>query len=332
MIVYIHILWYAGLAQYFGGRVMAAAASHIDIFDLSRIYNKEFSYSLPQEVLEKYLSGKAFDASKEYTAEEAFRIKEDVQQLFSLIMEKNPMKKPLAVLSAGAPGAGKTILIRQILDLAARKGEQYQYICPDDVCLKNMHRTFNADIEASKGSVEARTAAYAKYRPASNAVSHLLLANAIREKFAFFFGTTCSSPKTPKFLEFLKEQGYQIKIIHVNASDDVRWQSIQERDKTFIQTTQRDVREKGGMVADRIYDTFLRYADEIEFYYRSAVDSNAIHAATWMRVKSRPFGKLEIIHRQAYEAIKNLHNSSLRPSIYLGNRWENSVGLSEPKC
>ena len=68
---------------------------------------------------------------------------------------------------------------------------------------------------------------------------------------------------TYKFFEFLKEQGYRIRIIHVSASDDVRWGSIQERDQSFVQTTEEDVRMKGLMVPQRITDTFLTHADEI---------------------------------------------------------------------
>src|SRR5205085_8823258 len=86
---------------------------------------------------------------------------------------------------------------------------------------------------------------YNKWRPGSNAATHLILAHLIRQQYAFYFGTTASSPSTGKFLEFLKSKGYTIKLLHLTAPDDVRWASVQERDKIFVQTTEEDIRDKG---------------------------------------------------------------------------------------
>jgi hypothetical protein len=54
-------------------------------------------------------------------------------------------------------------------------------------------------------------------------------------------------------------------LIHVSAPDDVRWGSIQERDKTFVQTTEQDIKEKWLLLPQRINDTFLKYADRLSF-------------------------------------------------------------------
>jgi hypothetical protein len=300
-----------------------------DVCDTSRIYDKTsgFEYSLPKAVLESFLSGKAFDHPETYTEEESARLQEDIYEIFQRILSANPIKENVAVMTAGAPGAGKTMKMRQDLNEKASSGRNFAYICPDDVCLRSQTRTYKADIESGSGTKEERLAAYNKWRPGSNAATHLILANLIREKYAFYFGTTSSSPATGKAFEFLKKQGYRIRLIHVTAPDDVRWGSIQERDKTFIQTTEQDVREKGLLLPQRIADTFLAYADEIEFYYRDGVKKDAQLAATWIRSESssETLGTLQVVSIPQYEQIKTIHNEATevlkRPDL----RWESTV-------
>lgn len=172
--------------------------------------------------------------------------------------------------------------------------------------------------------------AYNKWRPGSNAATHLILGNLIREKCAFYFGTTSSGPATANFFEFLKKQGYKIRLIHVSAPDYVRWDSIKERDKTFVQTTEQDIKEKGLLLPQRINDTYLKYPDEIEFYHRDGVHQDAIFAAKWRRNEegSKKIGSLQIIDSDRYEKIKAIHNGAVeilkRPEL----RWESTVEQS----
>ena len=60
---------------------MAAPGIH-DIFDLNLIYNQKYTYSLPRNVLEDYLSGKGFDNLEGYSTEELGRLKEDISEIF----------------------------------------------------------------------------------------------------------------------------------------------------------------------------------------------------------------------------------------------------------
>ena len=217
-----------------------------DILDLNRIYNDTFSYSLPRPIIESYLSGKAFDKKDFYTPEQQENLKGDIKEIYATLMEKIPLQKPLAVMTAGGPGAGKTLLMRKLLADAKAQGINYGYIDPDDVCLKSQTRTYLADLKTCEGTKEARQALYNEWRPGSNAACHIILANLIRDKYAFYFGTTSTGPVTGKFWAFLKAQGYNIHCIHVSAPDDVRWGSIVERDKTFVQTTEEDVEKKAN--------------------------------------------------------------------------------------
>lgn len=299
----------------------------IDVCDLSLIYNESYQYSLPQKVLEGFLSGKAFDNPEIYTGEESDRLRNDINSLYQNILATNPARENLAVITAGAPGAGKTVQLRQDLEANASKGRNYAYICPDDVCLKNQIRTYVADITRCDKSTTARQNAYNKWRPGSNAATHLILGNLIREKCAFYFGSTSSGPATGKFFEFLKSRGYKIRLIHVSAPDDVRWGSIQERDKTFLQTTEQDVKEKGLLLPQRINDTFLKYADQIDFFYRDDVRKDAVLAATWVRNEevSEFSGTLQILDPKQYEQIKSVHNSAARVLQKPELIWEDAV-------
>jgi hypothetical protein len=298
-----------------------------DVCNLSLIYNESYHYSLPRTVLESFLSGKAFDHPEAYTEEEAERLRSDINALYQTLLARKPIRENVAIITAGAPGAGKTVKLTQELEAHASNGRNYAYICPDDVCLKNQTRTYVADIASSDASLTARQKAYNKWRPGSNAATHLILGNLIREKYAFYFGSTSSGPATGKFFEFLKAQGYTIRLIHVSAPDEVRWGSIQERDKGFVQTTESDVKEKGLLLPQRICDTFLKYADEIEFYYRAEVKQDATLAARWRKNAggSPLVGTLQIFQPRQYEQIKSVHNAAVgalkKPELL----WEAAV-------
>ena len=301
-----------------------------DVCDTSLIYNEEYVYSLPKPVLESFFSGNAFDYLKGYSTEESGRLCDDIREIFQKILENRPTKENLAVITAGAPGAGKTVKMCQDLSEKSSSGINFAYICPDDVCLKSQTRTYGADVASSDKSKETRQAAYNKWRPGSNAATHLILANLIREKYGFYFGTTSTGPATGKFFDFLKKQGYQIRLLHVTAPDDVRWESIKQRDETFVQTTEQDVREKGLLLPQRINDTFLAYADQIEFYYRDGVKKDAELAATWIRNtdSSDALGTLEVVSLPKYEQIKAIHNTATEALHRPDLRWEATVEKS----
>ena len=114
------------------------------------------------------------------------------------------------------------------------------------------------------------------------------------------------------------------------APDDVRWESIKERGQTCVQITEKDVKEKGLLLPQRINDTFLKYADEIEFYYRGEVKQEATLAAKWLRNNDNGKfpGTLQIIASDAYEKIKNIHNEAVKTLSHPDLSWETSVEQS----
>lgn len=305
---------------------------YADMPGLDQIYKLgAFQYSLPRDIIERWLNGIGFGEQPKYSPEEKKSLIKEIQTVWNSSMDRfeqwtrkqaTSSIKSIAHITAGAPGAGKTwILNRRMEEL----GGPPLATDPDDMCLKRwMLSTYHKDLANGMPKIDA----YNKWRAGSNAFAHILLAHFIKEKYSFFFGTTATSPLTYKLFEQLKSQGYQIHLIHVSAPDGERWESIQERDKQFIQTTEEDIKEKGKLLPQRINDTFLKYADQIEFYYRSKYNQDAVIAATWIRndqSTSPPRGQLVIYDLEAYRKIIDLHNAACndlnRPDLL----WENTL-------
>jgi hypothetical protein len=287
-----------------------------NVCDLSRIYNEEYQYSFPKFVLEGYLEGRGFDNKTPYTEVEQQNLKEDINDIYHYVTD-SAVKKPIAVITAGAPASGKTTLLHQILDEKAANGKKYAYVCPDDVCLKRMFNTYQSEL--ANGSQKDM---YRKWREGSNAANQIILGNLIFEKYAFYQGSTSTSPLTWKSFQHLKSQGYQIKLLHVTATDEMRAASLAQRDQVFVQCTDEDFVQKGKMLPERINDTFLRYADKIKFYYRPSADADAELAAIWRNNEGQK--TLEIVDTSHYQRIKTLHDASVGADL----SWEATVEAS----
>ncbi len=283
------------------------------VCDFSGIYNANFSYCVPQFVVAEMYNGTAFGRNVAYSSEEMGRLDQDIRFIYENILEQNPVQEKLALFTAGAPGAGKTNVLETRLKEMKAEGKQLAYIDPDAVCLKNMKLTWEADIGESK-EPDVHHAAYAKWRPASNGATHLIAGSLIRDGIGFGYGMTASSPLTKNTFQFLREQGYRVELLHVTAPDDVRWRSIQERDKEFIQTTEQDTCEKGEMVPQRLVD-YLSHVDHIDFYYRAEWDTEAVLAATWDAGEK---GVLTICNRSEYNQMCQINcakNSDWQSSL-----------------
>lgn len=283
--------------------------------DLDHLYERDyFEYSLPRAVLESYLNGKSFDYNEYYTKEELERLYDDIQEINASVLLGGPFREKEAVITAGAPGAGKTTLQKQDLKKALSEGRRYAYVCPDDVCLRSMKRSYGAE---DLSTLEAKLAAYNKWRPASNGAFHLIMGHLIRQNKSIYVGTTSTGAATPNFFKFLKSRGYKIRLLHVTTPDDVRWASVMEMD--LPHTTEEDVRQKGLLLPQRIVDAYLTYADVIEFYFRSGVHEDAHLAATWEG------GVLKVHSLELLAKVKELHN---RGALLVGRPdllWEETV-------
>ena len=285
-----------------------------DVNNLSQIYNPpDYEYSVARNKVEENLQGITFrEKEAPYTQQEQERVKQDAQLVWDSVAGNYVQQGPkTATFTAGAPGAGKTTL------LAALRIPGIPYIDFDDVSLKGMKSTYVAEND--------RTAhAYTKWRPGSHYVTHVVTANLWRLGYDFYFGTTSTSPFTRLTYQKVKDLGYTLKVIHLSAPDDARFESTKKREESWVQSTFEDTIEKGKMLPQRINDTFLKFADEIDFYWRGAADEKAEHAATWTRGRG-----IQVINPRLYDQVKGLHNAQVRslPQVDESLLWENSVEL-----
>lgn len=206
------------------------------------------------------------------------------------------------ILTGGAPGAGKTLLLERIMK---ENTQPLPYLDPDAVFLKNlMKKTYQADLEKAleaagddEGKIkQARQEMYDKWRCASNYLTHYWIAFFIGQNKSFYFGTTASSPQMKDTFDYYKKRNYNIDLIYIAAPDQVRFDSITLRDKKFVQTTLEDIIEKGKMVWDRFTDTFLK-ATTMSLYFRDKADGEAFHVADWSQIN--PFKVLDQTHYSA---------------------------------
>ncbi|MBM3198280.1 MAG: ATP-binding protein [Chlamydiae bacterium] len=305
----------------------------VQVCQIDALYTEQFTCHLPEAVLVSYFEGKAFDYKLGYSEEEKQALKGDIQAIYDRMhLETNTSSLPWATITAGAPGAGKTIYLRKYIERQVEKIDEAAYIDPDDVCLKSMTSTYQVELAEQEAGVEdltdrieIRKRLYTKWRPGSNAGAHSILGRFLLDRREFFYGTTSTSPLTGNFFHQLKERGFRIRLLHVTAPDDVRWRSIAERDKVFVQTTEQDTRDKGDFFPQRLEDTYLAYADEIQFLYRSDVHEECRLAATW----TRGTPAVLVIHDiEAYKNVQKIHNAICER---LGRQelfWENAVEKS----
>lgn len=299
------------------------ALSNEDICDTSLNYTPNYQYSLPEKILNSFLTGVAFDNKVPYTPEEIEKYKNALRTLHKETLSQNPSKGKEVVITAGAPGAGKTTLLEQYMVNARRDGTVFAYTDPDAVYLKHLLQTENYGTDK-----EARAMAYTKLRPITNWMAHVAVATYVRQNLKFGHGTTASAPQTAFYFKFLQDKGREITLLHISAPDQVRWDSIKKRDETFVQTTEQDTREKGLLVPQRINDTYLKFAKRIEFYYRDAVDSNAVLGGVWIRNADGTGGSITVTNPEAFAKLKEIQNAASTVLKQPEISWEQSVAKS----
>ncbi len=305
-------------------------------------------YPFPQKTYETFFDEKIPEDHSDYTLLERYKVEGDMNRLYNrIIKDAKKSEPPQITVSAGAPGAGKTMLMRRTLESECPR---VAYIDADDVCLREgMPSTYRADLVAGLdrlvntcfSTTKEKLVAekkfmrelYTKWSPVSHAATHTILNRLINDRYDIFFGTTASSLDTAKLFKVLKNHGYKIRVLHVTAQDDVRWESIQQRDKTFVQMTRQDIIEKGNLALQRIQDTYLKFSDEVQFFYRSGAQERATLAATWTRGdQKRPV--LTVEHDRYYDEIKRIYDEVVCKKLKCPEQrlWEMVVEEPSSRC
>jgi hypothetical protein len=265
-----------------------------NICDLSLIYNRSFCYCLPQSDLESLLSG---DGA--YTKKERRELLEDINEIYSRMVGEKSTRGEIAVLTAGVESPVKARALEFEMEKDFKGVLRYVCLNQEDIT-DTMTRTYVQEL--TKEGASKKEAIAMKWRLGAEGAMHVIFANLIRDGFCFYFGHTSTSATTPMLFRFLKEKGRYVKVIHITEKYSLRPESL----------------------VLRMDDTFLKYADELEFRWFDGVEKNGKHVATWIKnpLGSDQLGTLRITDIFDYNEIKKAHNAaaeSLRNTAFL---WE----------
>lgn len=210
------------------------------------------------------------------------------------------------VVTAGSPGAGKSTVLERLIEGGECPDESLDkriiraYIDPDRSCLLRMKRTYKADI-----ALAARTPqkAYEHWRDASNFLSNVYLAIALKEGYAIAHGSTMATPYAKNALNAIKNlYGYRTTVVHMTCDEDVRKISEEQRRKSgVVQCTDKDFVEKQAMFLTLLAD-YLKFSDNVLFCYRGSFDKS-----TWAAKVEK--GSLVIYDEPAFVKIQETHDA-----------------------
>ncbi len=238
---------------------------------------------------------------KEYNARDLQRIYVDFCALRESTF-KNADKEKDYIVTAGGPAVGKSTVLEQFLEgkrpEVSEASLSRAYIDPDRSCLQKMEKTYLLDLEQGKTSEEA----YTKWRGASNFLSNVFLALALKEGYAIAHGSTMASPYAKYSLQaIMNNYGYKVTILHVTAPDEVRKASEAKRQENgVVQVTPIDFEEKQKIFL-KLYEDYLNNAHQVFLYYRGEM-GDAVCAASVKDVC------IETFNKNAFQAIQNIHD------------------------
>ena len=250
-----------------------------------------------QEVPENHFFRRAVmrDLLTEYSEADLKLIHKDYLALREKTFE-NAEERLDYVVTAGGPAAGKSTLLEDEM------GKKRAYVDPDRSCMQHMENTFLADSRTPED-------AYTHWRDASNFLSNVYLALALRDGYAIAHGSTMATSHAKNALQAIAgSYNYSTTVMHVTCPDSVREASEEaRRGSGVVQCTPEDFVNKQKLFFTLLPD-YLQAASKVEFYYRGGM-TKAVHVATYKD------GKLTVIDSDGVDAIKAEHERA-QPGIW----------------
>lgn len=209
------------------------------------------------------------------------------------------------VVTAGGPSVGKSTILEDLMDTGRWPDPKMDcsihraYIDPDRSCLQRMNRTYLADISSGKRSPQE---AYEHWREASNFLSNVYLAIALKEGYAIAHGSTMATPYAKNALNAIKNiYGYDTTIVHVTCPEEIRKASeCERRSHGVVQCTPRDFEEKQKLFFSLLSD-YVQSAHRVLFCYRGEMTRS-----TWAgKVEN---GQWDIYDPSAFASIQQIHD------------------------
>lgn len=202
------------------------------------------------------------------------------------------------LVTAGGPASGKSTL--QEAFIAKSEKIKYAYIDPDRSCLLHMRNTYKADIESQ---IRDPQSAYIHWREASNFLSNVYLALALKEGYAVAHGSTMASPYAKSaLLAVHNTYGYTTTVFHVTCNEEIRAESKKQREESgIVQCTETDFIDKQNLFLKLLGD-YCSGADQIVFYLRDKMDHVTLAA-------KKQGTSYSIIDSEAEKEISNTHDT-----------------------
>ncbi len=221
-----------------------------------------------------------------------------------------PSEQKVYLATAGAPCAGKSTVLEQVMLSNNRYGNVVK-VDPDRWGMLFMLYTYIAHMMGAAMTANAvdfkaaQVRAYNVCRPASNILTLEVMNEAVERGFSIAHGTTLTGPHVGSLMANLSQQGYEIDLLVCMASDETRAASAAHRcaAQGYYQSTPDDVLNKGILLTQRM-ETFFTHADRLSFYWRESATSNAVLAATSIKG-----GGLEILAEDALYALAAKHDT-----------------------
>ncbi len=261
---------------------------------------------VPQRVLDTYLA--------RYNAAQRLEINATYLEIRDRLMAEHGGKEDRSLLiTAGAPGAGKTTHLRKKAETAKANGRGYIRIDIDDIMgefptvkgeLSHLAAYFETACDLHGGHTSADTTHRTALREtsitwtmAAKYVADRLLNDCVSHGLPVAFETSAHNFHIGEFLANVRDNAYNIELDLCDAPTAIKQQETQKRfDRGEAYVNPEFVTLKGNDVMHNI-DTYLRYADIFNIYWRSKSSTALIHAAT-----SAPKGAQSIVNQDAAEA------------------------------
>jgi len=211
--------------------------------------------------LDEFLKGKIFNSN--YSEDEQRQICDELIYIVNeQFTNKTAVDDKMYITSAGAPGSGKTFFLEN--NYCSDPHNNAVYVDPDRSVLPKL-KIYTQSLQETGSN-----AAYTKWRDASNYIANFMLVKAVYENLNVIHGTTASSDRIISVYNYLKQQGYKIKIDLFFANESDRVQSINYREQTSgrVQVTTEDMKGKVAPVFLRMNDCYFKYADQITMFYQ----------------------------------------------------------------
>lgn len=264
------------------------------VFSFFWTKQKKNHFFFSREVISSYI--------REYSLEEQKAILKDLKIVRSVCcvpQEKDPVKRPIYLATAGLPGAGKSTLLEKFLN-SEGISSQMTYLDPDQRALRFMVHTYYmqalSNVNTTRfGKVLSAQYGYNKWRNGAYFITLTLLEECFKMKCNIAHGTTLTKPYVPSLLSAIKKAGYEIVILFCLADKNIRKKAIAHRnyEQGFYQSAPEEEEFLESILYENV-SSYFSYADTLYLFWSDALFEQKL-AAVFSK------GQCEVLDNEALQ-------------------------------